>query len=194
MAGRRPQTVLGGEEFRAALSRLGDLVAARGPDPLAILGIRRRGVPLAGRLRAHLERAGRRDIPTGELDINLYRDDVHDRGIPRIGETRIPFALEARHLLLVDDVLYTGRTVRAALTALSNFGRPRSVLLAVMVDRGGRELPIAADFVGLRLDIGADIGGDREAGAGAGPMVRVRVSEEDGEDGVFTIPAPEAAR
>ena len=78
--------------------------------------------------------------------------------------------------------------------ALSNFGRPRSVLLAVMVDRGGRELPIAADFVGLRLDIGADIGGDREAGAGAGPMVRVRVSEEDGEDGVFTIPAPEAAR
>ena len=167
--------VLGGEEFRAALSRLGDRVAAGAPDPLAILGIRRRGVPLAGRLRGHLERAGRRDIPTGELDINLYRDDIHDRGIPRVGETRIPFALEERHILLVDDVLFTGRTGRAALTALSNFGRPRSVLLAVMVDRGGRELPIAPDFTGLLLEAGAD------------EMVRVRIQEEDGEDGVFRV-------
>ena len=87
--------------------------------------------------------------------------------------------MEERHLLLVDDVLFTGRTVRAALTALSNFGRPRSVRLAVMVDRGGRELPIAADFVGLRVR--AD---DQE-------MVRVRVEEEDGEDGVVTVPRGE---
>ena len=174
-------TVLGNEEFRAALFRLGDLVAAEAPDPLAILGIRRRGVPLAARIRRRLESAGRRDIPVGELDINLYRDDVHDRGIPRIGETRIPFALEEHHILLVDDVLFTGRTVRAALTALSNFGRPRSVRLAVMVDRGGRELPIAADFVGLTVE------------AGAGDMVRVRVEEEDGEDGVVMLPRGEAA-
>ncbi|MCY3745573.1 MAG: bifunctional pyr operon transcriptional regulator/uracil phosphoribosyltransferase PyrR [Acidobacteria bacterium] len=174
-------TVLGNEEFRAALFRLGDLVASRAPDPLAILGIRRRGVPLAARIRRHLESAGRGDIPVGELDINLYRDDVHDRGIPRIGETRIPFALEEHHILLVDDVLFTGRTVRAALTALSNFGRPRSVRLAVMVDRGGRELPIAADFVGLAVE------------AGDGDMVRVRVEEEDGEDGVVVRPRGEAA-
>lgn len=176
------KTVLGGEDFRTALSRLADRVAAGAEAPLALLGIRRRGVPLAARLRAHLERAGLSDLPTGELDINLYRDDIHDRGIPRIGETRIPFALEERHILLVDDVLYTGRTVRAALTALSNFGRPRSVRLCAMVDRGGRELPIAPDFVGLQLKAAAD------------RMVRVRVAEEDGEDGVITIPAEEAAR
>ena len=173
-------TVLESEEFGAALSRLGDLVVAGAADPLAILGIQRRGVPLAARIRRHLESAGRRDILVGELDINLYRDDVHDRGIPRVGETRIPFALEKRHILLVDDVLFTGRTVRAALTALSNFGRPRSVRLAVMVDRGGRELPIAADFVGLRIE------------ARHGDMVRVRVHEEDGEDGVVTIARGEA--
>ena len=155
-------------------------MAAEVPEPLAILGVRRRGVPLAARIRRHLERAGRRGIPLGELDINLYRDDVHDRGIPRIGETRIPFALEEHHILLVDDVLFTGRTVRAALTALSNFGRPGSVRLAVMVDRGGRELPIAPDFVGLCVE------------AGEGDMVRVRMQEEDGDDGVVRIPREEA--
>ena len=175
-------TVLGSQEFREALSGLGDQVAAGVPDPLAILGIRRRGVPLAARIRRHLERAGRRDIPAGELDINLYRDDVHDRGIPRVGATRIPFALEEHHIVLVDDVLFTGRTVRAALTALSNFGRPKSVRLAVVVDRGGRELPIAPDFVGLHVD------------AGPGDMVRVRVEEEDGADGVVTIRRGEADR
>lgn len=182
MASGRAKTVLAGEQFREALSGLGERVAAGAPEPLALLGIRRRGVPLAERLRVQLEQSGRGDIPTGELDINLYRDDLHDRGIPRVGETRIPFALEERHILLVDDVLFTGRTVRAALTALSNFGRPRSVLLAVMVDRGGRELPITADFAGLQLEAKSD------------QMVRVQVAEEDGEDGVFTIRAPEAAR
>ncbi len=175
MAAGDATKVLGGGEFRAALSRLAARIASEAPDPLAILGIRRRGVPLAARLRARLEGEGRVDIPTGELDINLYRDDFHDRGIPRVGETRIPFALEDRHLLLVDDVLFTGRTVRAALTALSNFGRPRSVRLAVMVDRGGRELPIAADFAALRIEVGPE------------EMVRVRVREEDGEDGVVRV-------
>ena len=174
-------TVLGTQEFREALFRLGKRVAAEVPDPLAILGVRRRGVPLAARIRRHLEQAGRRDIPSGELDINLYRDDVHDRGIPRIGETRIPFALEEHHILLVDDVLFTGRTVRAALTALGNFGRPKSVRLAVMVDRGGRELPIAPDFVGLHV------------AATETERVRVRVQEEDGEDGVFRFSPGEFA-
>ncbi len=176
MTGGGAITVLGGDAFREALRELGDRIARTAPAPLAVLGIRRRGVPLAARLLTHLGNAGRRDIPSGELDINLYRDDVHDRGIPRVRETRIPFPLERHHVLLVDDVLFTGRTVRAALTALSHFGRPRSVLLAVLVDRGGRELPIAADFTGLRVAAGSD------------EMVRVRVEEEDGVDGVFTVP------
>ncbi len=176
MTGGAARTVLGGEAFRSALRELGDRVAGAAPAPLAVLGIRRRGVPLAARLLRRLARADRGEIPSGELDINLYRDDVHDRGIPRVGETRIPFSLERRHVLLVDDVLFTGRTVRAALTALSHFGRPRSVLLAVMVDRGGRELPIAPDFVGLEVSARPD------------EMVRVRLQEADGEDGVFTVP------
>lgn len=176
MATSRPGSLLRGEEFRRALERLGDDIAAGVNDPLALLGIRRRGVPLAARLREHLVGRGREDLPSGELDINLYRDDVHDRGIPEVGETRIPFPLEERHLVLVDDVLFTGRTVRAALTALSYFGRPKSVRLAVLVDRGGRELPIAPDFVGLTVTAAPE------------QMVRVRVAEEDGEDGVFTLP------
>lgn len=176
MATSRPGTLLRGEAFRRALARLGDDIAAGAGDPLALLGIRRRGVPLAARLRAHLLGLGREDLPSGELDINLYRDDVHDRGIPEVGETRIPFPLEERHLVLVDDVLFTGRTVRAALTALSYFGRPRSVRLAVLVDRGGRELPIAPDFTGITVT------------AAPGQMVRVRVAEEDGEDRVVTLP------
>lgn len=176
MTGGDATTVLGNEEFRKALRELARRIASEAPQPLAVLGIRRRGVPLGARILAHLERAGRSDIPSGELDINLYRDDVHDRGIPRVRETRIPFPLERHHVLLVDDVLFTGRTVRAALTALTHFGRPRSVLLAVLVDRGGRELPIAPDFIGLRLAAGPD------------EMVRVRVEEEDGMDGVFTVP------
>lgn len=170
-----PTRILGGNELRRALERIGDQVAERVPDPLALLGIRRRGVPLARRLARQLERHGRKDLALGELDINLYRDDIHDRGIPRVGKTTIPFSLERRRILLVDDVLFTGRTVRAALTALSNFGRPRAVRLAVLVDRGGRELPIAPDFVGV------------EVSAGAGEQVRVRVEEEDGENGVFRI-------
>lgn len=180
MATSRPGTVLRGDEFRAALSRLGERIAGETADPLALLGIRRRGVPLAARLRSQLLALGRTDLPSGELDINLYRDDVHDRGIPAVGETRIPFPLEERHLVLVDDVLFTGRTVRAALTALSHFGRPKSVRLAVLVDRGGRELPIAPDFVGLTLP------------AAPNRLVRVRVAEEDGEDRVFSVPLPEA--
>jgi len=163
-------------EFDAALDAIRERVLASGRSPLAILGIRRRGVPLAARLRSRLTRAGLGDIPLGELDINLYRDDIHDRGVPRVRETRIPFPLESRHVLLVDDVLHTGRTIRAALTALASFGRPRSVMLAALVDRGGRELPISADFVGLPV------------AAEPGELVRVLVEEEDGEDGIRIVP------
>ncbi len=167
---------IGSADIGAALREIGDRIAASGRVPLAILGIRRRGVPLAARLRDQLAHKGFADIPMGELDINLYRDDIHDRGVPRVRETRIPLPLESRHVLLVDDVLHTGRTIRAALTALSSFGRPRSVMLAALVDRGGRELPIAADFTGLEVD------------ASPQELVRVLVREEDGEDGIRILP------
>ena len=169
--------VFAASELGAAVDRLARRIAAEVPAPLALLGIRRRGVPLALRIARQLEERGRKDVALGELDINLYRDDIHDRGIPRVGKTSIPFAMERRRILLVDDVLFTGRTVRAALTALSHFGRPRAVRLAVLVDRGGRELPIAPDFVGLRVE------------ARPGEFIRVRLEEEDGEDGVFRIDA-----
>lgn len=125
---------------------------ARGGE-LAIVGIRRGGVHLAGRLRRTLAAAGR-EPPLGTLDIALYRDDLSERSpAPVVGPTDIPFAVTGKNIVLVDDVLYTGRTVRAALDELVDFGRPRRVLLAVLVDRGGRELPIAADVVGLTLAV-----------------------------------------
>jgi len=125
---------------------------ARGGE-LAIVGIRRGGVHLAGRLRKALAAAGR-EPPLGTLDIALYRDDLSERAAaPVVGPTEIPFPVTGRTIALVDDVLYTGRTVRAALDELVDFGRPRRVLLAVLVDRGGRELPIGADVVGLSLAV-----------------------------------------
>jgi pyrimidine operon attenuation protein/uracil phosphoribosyltransferase len=124
------------------------------PDELALVGIRRGGVPLAERLRAEIGRSTGVTPPLGTLDIALYRDDLSQRGAaPVVGPTDVRFPLEGRTIVLTDDVLYTGRTIRAALDELVDFGRPRRVWLAVLVDRGGRELPIAADFAGARLDV-----------------------------------------
>jgi pyrimidine operon attenuation protein/uracil phosphoribosyltransferase len=124
---------------------------------LAIIGIRRGGVHLAERLRVEIARAAGSEPPLGTLDIALYRDDIDQRGAaPVVGPTDVRFKVEGKIILLVDDVLYTGRTVRAALDELVDFGRPRRVWLAVLVDRGGRELPIAADFVGIRVDVAED--------------------------------------
>jgi pyrimidine operon attenuation protein/uracil phosphoribosyltransferase len=121
---------------------------------LAIVGVRRGGVHLAQRLRAALSKALGAEPPLGTLDIALYRDDLAEKGVaPVIGPTDVRFPVDGKTLVLVDDVLYTGRTVRAALDEIVDFGRPRRVWLAVLVDRGGRELPIAADFVGTRLDV-----------------------------------------
>ncbi len=123
-------------------------------DRLALVGIRRGGVPLAERIRAEVARATGATPPLGTLDIALYRDDLSHRGAaPVVGPTDVRFPLEGRTIVLADDVLYTGRTIRAALDELVDFGRPRRVWLAVLVDRGGRELPIAADFAGARLDV-----------------------------------------
>jgi len=159
-----------------ALRRMAREVAARVPEgePLVILGIRTRGLPLAERLGAALAEEARRVVPVGALDITLYRDDLTEKaGAPIVRPTEIPFSLKEKTVLLVDYVLYTGRTIRAALDALLDHGRPRKVLLAALVDRGGRELPIQGDFTGAALGVEPD------------QRVSVRLKEIDGEDGVY---------
>jgi pyrimidine operon attenuation protein/uracil phosphoribosyltransferase len=142
---------------------------------LAFVGVRRGGVPLAERLRAEVRRAAGIDPPVGTLDIALYRDDLAQRGVaPVVGPTDIRFPVDGRTIVLADDVLYTGRTIRAALDELVDFGRPRRVWLAVLVDRGGRELPVAADFAGARIEVppGEDVQVRwREAGAAEDAVV-----------------------
>jgi pyrimidine operon attenuation protein/uracil phosphoribosyltransferase len=126
----------------------------RGIDELALVGIRRRGVPLARRLAQTIQDISRHEVPTGALDITLYRDDLMRHTIdaqPVVRSTEIPFSIDDKRILLVDDVLYTGRTIRAALDALLEFGRPKTIQLVVLIDRGHRELPIKADYVGKNL-------------------------------------------
>jgi pyrimidine operon attenuation protein / uracil phosphoribosyltransferase len=144
-------------------------------DELALVGVRARGVPLAKRLAQNIASIAGAEIPTGALDITLYRDDLMRHPVgpqPVVRKTEIPFSIDDHRILLVDDVLYTGRTVRAALDALIDFGRPRSIQLVVLVDRGHRELPIKADYVGKNLPTSA-----RES-------VQVRLAEIDGRDEV----------
>jgi pyrimidine operon attenuation protein/uracil phosphoribosyltransferase len=149
-------------QISAAVARLARDIAQRAQaegaaGSLAIVGIRRGGVPLAARLRAALRQLLGVEAPVGTLDIALYRDDVTVRGaVPVVGPTDIRFPIEGKTIVLVDDVLYTGRTVRAALDELVDFGRPRRVWLTVLVDRGGHELPIAADFAGVKLEVPDD--------------------------------------
>lgn len=146
---------------------------AGGTTGLVLVGIQRRGVELAERL-AHLIEARHGPIQRGKLDITLYRDDLSTVGPrPVVGETSLPPDIDGRIVVLVDDVLYTGRTVRAALDEFADFGRPARILLCVLVDRGGRELPIHADIIGLSVTAQAD------------ERVDVRVRELDGEDGAF---------
>lgn len=168
------------QDIDRAVRRLGREIAERAKASgagraLAIVGIRRGGVFLAQRLRAELSQALGAEPPIGTLDIALYRDDVAEKGAaPVIGPTDVSFPIQGKTIVLVDDVLYTGRTVRAALDELVDFGRPRRVWLAVLVDRGGRELPIAADFAGARIEVpeGDDVQVRlREGGAAADAVV-----------------------
>lgn len=162
-------------QMESTLRRLAaDLVAMLRPEEeVVLLGIRSRGLPLAERLATLLRTTTGAQVPVGALDITLYRDDLTEMvGSPIVRPTEIPFTLKERTVVLVDDVLYTGRTVRAALDALLDHGRPRRVMLLVMADRGGRELPIQADLAGVRVEIPA------------GHRVAVRLLEIDGEDGV----------
>jgi pyrimidine operon attenuation protein/uracil phosphoribosyltransferase len=147
----------------------------RGTDDLAFVGIRARGVPIAARLSAHLKAIAGVDIPTGALDITLYRDDLMHHAVgpqPVIRRTEIPFSIDGRVILLVDDVLFTGRTIRAALDALIDFGRPSAIQLVALVDRGHRELPIRADYVGRNIPTSRQ------------QSVQVRLVEIDGRDEV----------
>jgi len=165
-------------EIDLVLARIAaEILEKLGPDEdFAVIGIRRRGVPLAERICARIEAVRGRAVPLGILDITLYRDDlttVSNR--PMLRETRIDFDINDRSLVLVDDVLFTGRTIRAALDGLVDLGRPRRVQLAVLADRGHRELPIQADYIGKVVQTEFD------------EIVEVRLREEDGEDGVVLI-------
>jgi pyrimidine operon attenuation protein/uracil phosphoribosyltransferase len=169
--------VMDADRMSRALTRIAHeiLERNRGVDELALVGIRTRGVPIARRLARALKEINGDDVPTGALDITLYRDDLMRNAVgpqPLIRRTEIPFSIDDRKILLVDDVLYTGRTIRAALDALIDFGRPRAIQLVVLVDRGHRELPIKADYVGKNVPTSSK------------ESVQVRLHEVDGVDEV----------
>lgn len=168
-------------EMDLVLARISaEIVEKLGPrDDFAIIGIRRRGVHLADRLCKKIEAILKRPIPFGILDITLYRDDLTTIGThPMLRETLIDFDINNLSLVLVDDVLYTGRTIRAALDGLVDLGRPKKVQLAVLIDRGHRELPIQADYVGKIIQTAED------------EIVEVRLNEEDEEERVVLVKRP----
>ncbi|MFW5979849.1 MAG: bifunctional pyr operon transcriptional regulator/uracil phosphoribosyltransferase PyrR [Bacillota bacterium] len=151
---KEKKEIIDGEEMRRALIRIAHEIVEKnkGTENMVLVGIRTRGVPLAERLASKIEKFENVEIPTGTLDITLYRDDLSQVAQnPIIHQTEIPFDITDKKVILVDDVLYTGRTVRAALDALMDLGRPQAIQLAIMVDRGHRELPIRADFVGKNI-------------------------------------------
>jgi pyrimidine operon attenuation protein/uracil phosphoribosyltransferase len=172
MTGRRIMTA---EEIRRAMIRISHEVVEKhgGTAGLVLVGIQRRGVPLARRIAGAIAEHEGADLPVGALDITFYRDDLSlVAQQPVVKGTDIPFDLNGRTVVLVDDVLYTGRTIRAAMDALVDFGRPQAIRLAVLVDRGHRELPIRADHVGKNVPTSRE------------EIVHVLLEEIDGEDGV----------
>jgi len=178
------RTVLDARDVRRAVRRIGhQLVEGVDElDGLVLVGVRTRGVPLARRLQAVIAEAEGVEPPVGELDITLYRDDVFEGpDLPIVRPTVLPFEVRGRHVVLVDDVLFTGRTIRAALDALMDYGRPRCIRLAVLIDRGHRELPLHADAVGATID------------TEVAESVDVRLTEIDGEDRVMLYGALAAA-
>jgi pyrimidine operon attenuation protein/uracil phosphoribosyltransferase len=169
--------VMDADRMSRALTRIAHeiLERNRGLDEIALVGIRTRGVPLARRLARALKEINGDAVETGALDITLYRDDLMRHPVgpqPVVRSTEIPFSIDNRKILLVDDVLYTGRTIRSALDALIDFGRPRAIQLVVLIDRGHRELPIKADYVGKNVPTST-----RQS-------VQVRLQEIDGADEV----------
>jgi pyrimidine operon attenuation protein/uracil phosphoribosyltransferase len=151
-----PTVVLNARAVARTISRMADeiLELNDGTENLLLVGIQRRGVQISDRIADVIREREQADIPRGALDITLYRDDLQTVGPrPVVGQTHLPTAVEGKIVVIVDDVLYTGRTIRAALDELADFGRPARIMLAVLIDRGGRELPIHADVVGKKLDV-----------------------------------------
>ena len=177
--GMTERQVMSDDGMNRALSRIAHeiLERNRGAEELLLVGIHRRGVPLAARLSERLAEFEGAAVPVGSLDINLYRDDLRERKSPkvRVHRTNLPVSIKGQRVVLVDDVLYTGRTIRAALDALTDFGRPTQVQLAVMIDRGHRELPIRADYVGRNIPTARS------------EIVSVRLAENDGVDEVVLL-------
>ena len=169
--------ILSSEEIRRTLTRLASQVVERSRDlsHLVILGIHTRGVPLAQLLARQIEALEGVSVPVGALDITFYRDDLAQIGIRTPAKTHIPFDLTGKNVLLVDDVIYKGRTIRAALNAVNEYGRPSAIWLAVLVDRGHRELPIHPDFTGKQLPTSQE------------EQVKVYLQDLDGRDAVELI-------
>jgi pyrimidine operon attenuation protein/uracil phosphoribosyltransferase len=183
MAESQRRTLMDAAEVERVVAGMAqEIVRITGGGDLLLVGIERRGVQLADRIARAISAAGGEAPATGSLDITLYRDDLMSVGPrPVVGQTRLPTGgINGRHLVIVDDVLYTGRTVRAGLDELADFGRPARILLAVLIDRGERELPIQADVVGRRVEVPR------------GGRVEVLVPEVDGSLGVELV-SPEAA-
>jgi pyrimidine operon attenuation protein/uracil phosphoribosyltransferase len=177
MAAPGERIVLNADDVRRALTRMAHEIVEqnRGVDGLVLVGLATRGVPLAERIRDAISSFERGMVPCGRLDVTLYRDDLFDGRIRGLQETRLPGDITGARVVLVDDVLYTGRTIRAALDALMDYGRPNSVQLAVLIDRGHRELPIRANFVGKNVPTSRD------------ETVSVRVAEIDHRDQVSIL-------
>ncbi|HED24731.1 MAG TPA: bifunctional pyr operon transcriptional regulator/uracil phosphoribosyltransferase PyrR [Firmicutes bacterium] len=168
-------TVMDEKAIRQALRRIAHEIIEhnKGIENVVLVGVRKRGVPLAERLQVLLKEIENINIPIGILDITLYRDDLSQRqDQPMVHTTDVPFDINSRHVVMVDDVLYTGRTTRAAMDALIDLGRPASIQLAVLIDRGHRELPIRADYVGKNVPTSRS------------EQVEVKVKEIDGQDQV----------
>jgi pyrimidine operon attenuation protein/uracil phosphoribosyltransferase len=178
------RTLMSAEDIKRALVRIAHEIVERnkGAKDLVLVGMQTRGVPLAGRLAATIQDLERITIPVGSLDISLYRDDLSSLSLkPTVHRTDIPVDITDKQLVLVDDVFYTGRSIRAAMDALIDLGRPQSIQLAVLVDRGHRELPIRADYVGKNIPTSKN------------EEIKVDIKEVDGEDRVIIVTSEKGA-
>lgn len=178
---KKAKTILNEQDFKRIITRISYEIIEihKGAKSLALVGIQTRGDFLAKRLADQIRNIEGIDIPVGSMDINMYRDDwTRISHQPTVRPSNIPFSVDDKQIILVDDVLYTGRTIRAAMDALNDFGRPARIELAVLVDRGHRELPIQADYKGIFTDTDYD------------DTIHVLVTEHDGKDMVYKETAP----